>query len=92
MFDFGVVRGVDGVCRYGLVWSPLKAGHILGASEDMTICQWYVFGAILVFRGCSCVFAGISTRTPRRKQPSSRPQCSAGIHRSLEYVVQFAVA
>lgn len=25
---------------YGLAWSPLKAGHILGASEDLTVCHW----------------------------------------------------
>ncbi|KAI0673634.1 histone acetyltransferase type B subunit 2 [Trametes maxima] len=41
-----------GVCRpdirlvgqtkegYGLAWSPLKSGHVLGASEDTTICHW----------------------------------------------------
>ncbi|KDQ31308.1 hypothetical protein PLEOSDRAFT_166538 [Pleurotus ostreatus PC15] len=27
---------------YGLTWNPNKAGHILGASEDMTICHWDV--------------------------------------------------
>lgn len=27
---------------YGLAWNPLKMGHVLGASEDMTICHWYV--------------------------------------------------
>ncbi|PFH48393.1 hypothetical protein AMATHDRAFT_76747 [Amanita thiersii Skay4041] len=27
---------------YGLVWSPVKAGHILGGSEDMTVCHWDV--------------------------------------------------
>jgi len=26
--------------RYGLAWNPVKAGHVLGASEDMTICHW----------------------------------------------------
>jgi histone-binding protein RBBP4 len=26
--------------RYGLAWNPLKMGHILGGSEDMTICHW----------------------------------------------------
>ncbi|KAK7465254.1 Histone acetyltransferase type B subunit 2 [Stygiomarasmius scandens] len=42
----------DGVCRpdirlvgqnregYGLAWNPNKSGHVLGASEDMTICHW----------------------------------------------------
>ncbi|KZT27562.1 histone acetyltransferase type B subunit 2 [Neolentinus lepideus HHB14362 ss-1] len=25
---------------YGLAWSPNKKGHVLGASEDMTVCQW----------------------------------------------------
>ncbi|KAJ3739805.1 WD40 repeat-like protein [Lentinula detonsa] len=25
---------------YGLAWNPNKAGHILGASEDMTVCHW----------------------------------------------------
>lgn len=29
-------------CRFGLAWNPNKTGHILGASEDMTICLWYV--------------------------------------------------
>lgn len=27
---------------FGLAWNPIKAGHILGASEDMTICHWDV--------------------------------------------------
>ncbi|KAI0081172.1 histone acetyltransferase type B subunit 2 [Panus rudis PR-1116 ss-1] len=25
---------------FGLSWNPRKAGHILGASEDMTVCHW----------------------------------------------------
>ncbi|KAI0652363.1 histone acetyltransferase type B subunit 2 [Trametes meyenii] len=25
---------------YGLAWNPLKSGHVLGASEDTTICHW----------------------------------------------------
>lgn len=25
---------------YGLAWNPLKMGHVLGASEDMTVCHW----------------------------------------------------
>ncbi|KAI0783396.1 WD40 repeat-like protein [Abortiporus biennis] len=25
---------------YGLAWNPNKMGHVLGASEDMTICHW----------------------------------------------------
>ncbi|KAE9400975.1 histone acetyltransferase type B subunit 2 [Gymnopus androsaceus JB14] len=25
---------------YGLAWNPIKAGHVLGASEDMTVCHW----------------------------------------------------
>ncbi|KAI0660577.1 histone acetyltransferase type B subunit 2 [Cubamyces menziesii] len=25
---------------YGLAWSPLKTGHVLGASEDTTVCHW----------------------------------------------------
>lgn len=29
-------------CRFGLAWNPAKAGHILGASEDMTVCLWDV--------------------------------------------------
>ncbi|KAH9929735.1 WD40 repeat-like protein [Fomitopsis serialis] len=41
-----------GVCRpdirlvgqnkegFGLVWNPIKEGHILGASEDTTVCHW----------------------------------------------------
>ncbi|KAI8981164.1 histone acetyltransferase type B subunit 2 [Trametes punicea] len=27
---------------YGLAWNPLKAGHVLGASEDTTVCHWDV--------------------------------------------------
>lgn len=27
---------------FGLAWNPAKAGHILGASEDMTVCHWDV--------------------------------------------------
>ncbi|KAF9469613.1 WD40 repeat-like protein [Collybia nuda] len=27
---------------FGLAWNPVKSGHILGASEDMTICHWDV--------------------------------------------------
>ncbi|KAH7915677.1 WD40 repeat-like protein [Hygrophoropsis aurantiaca] len=27
---------------FGLAWSPAKAGHVLGASEDMTVCHWDV--------------------------------------------------
>ncbi|KAG1886065.1 WD40-repeat-containing domain protein [Suillus subluteus] len=25
---------------FGLAWNPVKGGHILGASEDMTVCHW----------------------------------------------------
>lgn len=25
---------------FGLAWNPLKPGHILGASEDKTVCHW----------------------------------------------------
>ncbi|KZT08592.1 WD40 repeat-like protein [Laetiporus sulphureus 93-53] len=25
---------------FGLAWNPVKSGHILGASEDMTVCHW----------------------------------------------------
>ncbi|KAF7347509.1 Histone acetyltransferase type B subunit 2 [Mycena venus] len=27
---------------YGLAWNPVKAGNVLGASEDMTVCHWDV--------------------------------------------------
>ncbi|KAG8965172.1 Histone acetyltransferase type B subunit 2 [Tulasnella sp. 419] len=45
-------KGKESVCKpdielvgqvkegFGLDWSPVRTGHILGASEDMTICQW----------------------------------------------------
>lgn len=29
--------------RFGLAWSPIKMGHILGASEDTTVCHWHVY-------------------------------------------------
>lgn len=25
---------------FGLAWNPVKAGHVLGASEDTTVCHW----------------------------------------------------
>ncbi|TFK70443.1 WD40 repeat-like protein [Pluteus cervinus] len=25
---------------FGLAWNPVKTGHVLGASEDMTVCHW----------------------------------------------------
>ncbi|KAJ3753894.1 histone-binding protein RBBP4 or subunit C of CAF1 complex-domain-containing protein [Lentinula raphanica] len=28
--------------RYGLAWNPNKAGHIIGASEDVTVCYWFL--------------------------------------------------
>ncbi len=28
------------VQRFGLAWNPNKKGHILGASEDKTVCHW----------------------------------------------------
>ncbi|KAK7063901.1 histone acetyltransferase type B subunit 2 [Favolaschia claudopus] len=46
--------GGGGVCKpdirlvgqtregYGLAWNPVKAGNVLGASEDMTVCHWDV--------------------------------------------------
>lgn len=30
----------DGRQRFGLAWNPCKKGHILGASEDKTVCHW----------------------------------------------------
>ena len=33
---------VNSFPRFGLAWNPVKAGAILAASEDMTVCQWYV--------------------------------------------------
>jgi histone-binding protein RBBP4 len=29
--------------RFGLAWNPNKKGHILGASEDKTVCHWQAF-------------------------------------------------
>ncbi|CAG8441478.1 8362_t:CDS:10 [Ambispora leptoticha] len=29
---------------YGLAWNPFKEGHLLDASEDMTICHWDITG------------------------------------------------
>lgn len=26
---------------FGLAWNPVKEAHVLGGSEDMTICHWY---------------------------------------------------
>lgn len=26
--------------RFGLAWNPIRKGHILGASEDKTVCHW----------------------------------------------------
>jgi len=50
-------------------WNPLKAGHILGASEDMTVCHWDVnayskaspsLEPVDVFRGHSSVVGDVS--------------------------------
>ena len=35
-----IVLRAKPVCRFGLSWSPLRKGHILGGSEDMTVCLW----------------------------------------------------
>ncbi|KAJ2920616.1 hypothetical protein H1R20_g16479, partial [Candolleomyces eurysporus] len=53
---------------YGLAWNPNKKGHILGASEDMTICHWDVnayskakstLEPTTVFRGHSSVVGDV---------------------------------
>ena len=46
----------DEVFSYGLAWNPLKSGHVLGASEDTTVCHWYVY------RACSIIAADPFTR------------------------------
>src|SRR6267142_1873478 len=35
-----VGRADEGHRRFGLAWNPNKKGHILGASEDKTVCHW----------------------------------------------------
>jgi len=71
----------DGVCRpdirlqgqtkegYGLAWSPTKMGHILGASEDMTICHWDITSysktkttiePLAIYRGHSSIVGDVS--------------------------------
>ncbi|KAF9654145.1 WD40 repeat-like protein [Thelephora ganbajun] len=53
---------------FGLSWSPLKKGHVLGGSEDMTVCLWdlnsYVKGNVTiepttVYRGHSSVVGDV---------------------------------
>ncbi|KAI0718924.1 histone acetyltransferase type B subunit 2 [Cerioporus squamosus] len=53
---------------YGLAWSPLKAGHVLGASEDTTVCHWDInsyskanntIEPTTVFRGHSSVVGDV---------------------------------
>jgi len=29
-------------CSYGIAWSALREGHVISASEDTTICHWWV--------------------------------------------------
>lgn len=35
-----VINSTSHPCRYGLAWNPVSKGHILAASEDMTVCHW----------------------------------------------------
>ncbi|KAI0830817.1 histone acetyltransferase type B subunit 2 [Trametes gibbosa] len=53
---------------YGLAWNPLKAGNVLGASEDTTVCHWDINAyskskAVIeptnVFRGHSSVVGDV---------------------------------
>lgn len=52
---------MSGVRRFGLAWNGAKTGHILGASEDMTICHWYATLVLYItnefnaFKGCELV-------------------------------------
>jgi len=76
----------DGVCRpdielvgqekegFGLDWSPIKPGHILGASEDMTVCQWDITSftkgkktlePLAVYRGHTSVVGDVSWHASR---------------------------
>jgi hypothetical protein len=43
---------VDMSQRFGLAWNPNKKGHILGASEDKTVCHWQ--GILSCARLVSC--------------------------------------
>ncbi|KAG8903018.1 Histone acetyltransferase type B subunit 2 [Tulasnella sp. 417] len=54
---------------FGMDWSPLKRGYILGASEDMTVCLWDInaysrsntqLEPLSVFRGHSSIVGDVS--------------------------------
>ncbi|KAF6754238.1 histone acetyltransferase type B subunit 2 [Ephemerocybe angulata] len=53
---------------YGLAWNPNRTGHVLGASEDMTVCHWDInsyskgkttIEPTTVFRGHSSVVGDV---------------------------------
>ena len=46
----GVGWADDGRQRFGLAWNPSKKGHILGASEDKTVCHWQGPGTLSLSR------------------------------------------
>ncbi|KAJ3767937.1 hypothetical protein FB446DRAFT_304300 [Lentinula raphanica] len=68
---------------YGLSWNPNKAGHILGASEDMTVCHWSILITTFCFRSLKgfLYLTGIVKPTARKTPRSNRRQCSEDIPR-----------
>ncbi|KZS93318.1 WD40 repeat-like protein [Sistotremastrum niveocremeum HHB9708] len=72
-----VGQGKEG---FGLAWSPVKAGHILGASEDMTVCHWDVnsysktkatIDPVNVYRGHTSVVGDVSWHATKENVFSS---------------------
>ncbi|KIJ53655.1 hypothetical protein M422DRAFT_58500 [Sphaerobolus stellatus SS14] len=65
---------------FGLAWNPNKAGMILGASEDMTVCQWDVnaytkakstIEPLQVYRGHTSVVGDVSWHKTRENMFAS---------------------
>lgn len=61
LFLNGSVFEAEALSSFGLAWSAVKKGHILGSSEDMTVCHWYVsalnslYAVLTSIQGCKCV-------------------------------------
>lgn len=47
--------------RFGLAWCAVKEGHVLGASEDMTVCHWQVLAVSQIIPSLTA-YTGTSTR------------------------------
>lgn len=61
-------------CSYGLSWSPIKYGHLLAASEDTTVCHWWV--SLDKLRDASFSWSLWFKLSERHSSPDSSTACS----------------